>query len=125
MRSNYEKVKAATGGRIGYIHVPNTAIEGMQEFTKQYYPHSRIQGDANVLIFPDLAAGNIGYQIVKRLSRAEVIGPILMGMRRPVSVLTQASTAAEIVNLAAITAVAADPDNVRSEAAQALVGTGR
>ena len=48
-----------------------------------------------------------------------------MGMRRPVSVLTQASTAAEIVNLAAITAVAADPANVQPAVTKALVGAGR
>jgi malate dehydrogenase (oxaloacetate-decarboxylating)(NADP+) len=103
----------------GEMHLETAVVEAI---TKQYYPHSRIQGDANVLIFPDLAAGNIGYQIVKRLSRAEVIGPILMGMRRPVSVLTQASTATEIVNLAAISAVAAEPDNVTPEVRAALIG---
>ena len=106
----------------GEMHLESAVVEAI---TRQYYPHSRIQGDANVLIFPDLAAGNIGYQIVKRLSRAEVIGPILMGMRSPVSVLTQLSTAAEIVNLAAITAVAADPGHVTPRIKKEFVGASR
>ncbi len=61
------------------------------EIAAENYPHSRIQGDANVLIFPDLAAGNIGYKLLQRIGRAESIGPILMGMRRPVSVLPHGS----------------------------------
>jgi malate dehydrogenase (oxaloacetate-decarboxylating)(NADP+) len=72
------------------------------------YPHSRIKGDANVLIFPDLTSGNIGYKLVQRLGRADVIGPILMGMRRPVNVLQHGSTVSEVVNTTAITVVAAE-----------------
>jgi len=89
----------------GEMHVDTAVVE---EIVKENYPHSRIRGDANVLIFPSLESGNIGYKLVQRLGRAESIGPILMGMRRPVSVLQHSQTVAEIVNLAAITAVAAD-----------------
>jgi malate dehydrogenase (oxaloacetate-decarboxylating)(NADP+) len=89
----------------GEMHLEPALVE---EIAREYYPHSRIQGNANVLIFPDLASGNIGYQMARRVGRAEVIGPILMGMRRPVNVLTPAATAADIVTLAAITAVAAE-----------------
>ena len=78
------------------------------EIVREHYPHSVIRGDANVLIFPDLTSGNIGYQLARRIGRAEVIGPILMGLSRAVNVLPPASTAAEIVNIAAITAVAAE-----------------
>jgi len=97
-----DKVRQAT--EIVRLRAPDLVADGemqvdaalVPEVCARKAPDSRVMGCANVLIFPDLAAGNIGYQIVKRLSRAEVIGPILMGMRRPVSVLTQASTAAEI-----------------------------
>ena len=89
----------------GEMHLDLAVVE---EIVRESFPHSRIRGDANVLIFPNLAAGNIGYKLVKRLGRAETIGPILMGMRRPVSVLHHGATVADIVNLTAITAVVAD-----------------
>jgi malate dehydrogenase (oxaloacetate-decarboxylating)(NADP+) len=93
------------------------------EVVRDHYPQSAIKGDANVLIFPDLTSGNIGYQLAKNLGRAEVIGPMLLGLRRPVSVLPPATTAADIVNLAAITAVSSEngyagaPAGVRRAAA--------
>jgi malate dehydrogenase (oxaloacetate-decarboxylating)(NADP+) len=89
----------------GEMHL-DTAVA--PEIVQTSYPHSRIKGDANVLIFPDLNSGNIGYKLVQRLGRADVIGPILMGMRRPVNVLQHGSTVAEIVNTTAITVVAAE-----------------
>jgi malate dehydrogenase (oxaloacetate-decarboxylating)(NADP+) len=89
----------------GEMHVDTALVE---EIVRENYPHSRIRGDANVLVFPSLESGNIGYKLVQRLGRAESIGPILMGMRKPVSVLQHSQSVAEIVNLAAITAVAAD-----------------
>ncbi|NUN52031.1 MAG: NADP-dependent malic enzyme, partial [Planctomycetaceae bacterium] len=79
------------------------------EIAEAVLPHSRIKGDANVLIFPDLQSGNIAYKLAQRLAEAEVIGPILMGMRRPVNVLNHWSSVSEIVNIAAITSVAACP----------------
>ena len=87
------------------MHVDPAVVE---EIARENYPHSRIQGDANVFIFPNLAAGNIGYKLVQRLGGAEAIGPILLGIRHPVAVLQPGSTVTDIVNLAAITAVAAD-----------------
>jgi malate dehydrogenase (oxaloacetate-decarboxylating)(NADP+) len=89
----------------GEMHL-DTAVA--PDIVKSNYPHSRIKGDANVLIFPDLNSGNIGYKLVQRLGRADVIGPILMGMRRPVNVLQHGSTVAEVVNTTAITVVAAE-----------------
>jgi malate dehydrogenase (oxaloacetate-decarboxylating)(NADP+) len=88
----------------GEMHLDTAVVE---EIVRENYPHSKIRGDANVLVFPNLAAGNIGYKLVHRLGRAEAIGPILMGMRQPVSVLQHGTTVTDIVNLAAITAVAA------------------
>jgi malate dehydrogenase (oxaloacetate-decarboxylating)(NADP+) len=89
----------------GEMHLDTAVVE---EIVRDNYPHSRIKGDANVLIFPDLTAGNIGYKLVQRLGRAEAVGPVMMGMRKPVNVLAHGTTVADIVNLTAITAVAAD-----------------
>jgi malate dehydrogenase (oxaloacetate-decarboxylating)(NADP+) len=89
----------------GEMHLDTAVVE---EIVRENYPHSRIKGDANVLIFPSLESGNIGYKLVQRLGGAESVGPILMGMRRPIGVLQHSMTVAEIVNLTAIAAVAAD-----------------
>jgi len=89
----------------GEMHLDTAVVE---EIVSANYPHSRIKGDANVLVFPALAAGNIGYKLVQRLGGAEAVGPILMGMRRPVNVLAHGTTVADIVNLTAITAVAVE-----------------
>jgi malate dehydrogenase (oxaloacetate-decarboxylating)(NADP+) len=95
----------------GEMHLDTAVVE---EIVRENYPHSTIKGDANVLVFPNLAAGNIGYKLVHRLGRAESIGPILMGMRKPITVLQHGTTVSDIVNLAAITAVAADMHNGRT-----------
>jgi malate dehydrogenase (oxaloacetate-decarboxylating)(NADP+) len=80
------------------------------EIVASAFPFSSIRGDANVLIFPDLQSGNIAYKLAQRLAEAEVIGPILMGMRRPVNVVNHWSSVSEIVNIAAITSLqAGDP----------------
>jgi len=89
----------------GEMHV-DTALDA--EVAERNYPHSRIKGNANVLIFPDLTSGNIGFKLVQRLGRADVIGPILMGMGAPVNVLAHDADVDQIVNLASITALAAD-----------------
>ncbi|HOG28953.1 MAG TPA: NADP-dependent malic enzyme [Vicinamibacterales bacterium] len=89
----------------GEMHLDTAVVE---EIVEKNYPHSRIKGDANVLVFPDLTSGNIGYKLVQRLGNADAIGPLLMGMRKPVNVLQHGMTVAEIVNVAAITAVTAE-----------------
>ncbi|HUJ28334.1 MAG TPA: NADP-dependent malic enzyme [Myxococcales bacterium] len=71
------------------------------------FPFAQLTGDANVLIFPDLNSGNIGYKLLWRLGGAEVIGPVLMGMAQPVNVLQQGASVQDVVNLAAMTAVRA------------------
>ena len=71
------------------------------------FPFSALQGDANVFVFPDLDAANLSYQLLERLGGAETIGPVLLGMRRPVNILPTGCSVQQIVNLAALTALRA------------------
>jgi malate dehydrogenase (oxaloacetate-decarboxylating)(NADP+) len=75
------------------------------DLARELFPFSRIQGDANVLIFPDLTSSNIAYKLLHRLGGAELIGPILVGMKQPVNVLHQGSELQDVVNLAALAVV--------------------
>ncbi len=81
----------------------DTAI--VPELVTQDYPFSQVKGDANVLIFPSLEAGNIAYKLMMRMGGAEAMGPILMGMAKPVHVLARGSSVEEIVNMASIAVV--------------------
>ena len=88
----------------GEMQVDPAVVRSVRETE---FPFARLSGDANVLIFPDLNSGNIGYKLLWRLGGAEVIGPVLMGMARPVNVLQQGASVQDVVNLAAMTAVRA------------------
>ena len=107
------KVRRAV--EIVRAHRPDLEVEGemqvdpavVSSVREAEFPFARLTGDANVLIFPDLNSGNIGYKLLWRLGGAEVIGPVLMGMAQPVNVLQQGASVQDVVNLAAMTAVRA------------------
>jgi malate dehydrogenase (oxaloacetate-decarboxylating)(NADP+) len=75
--------------------------------TRENYPFSTIQGDANILIFPDLNSGNIAYKLLQELGGSQAIGPILMGMKKSVHVLQKGCDIRSIVNMSAIAVVEA------------------
>lgn len=83
----------------------NTALN--EEHLNETYPFNTLGAEANVLIFPNLEAGNIAYKLVARLADAEVVGPILVGMRKPVHILQRGDEVKDIVNLAAIAVISA------------------
>jgi len=81
----------------------NVALD--PELSAKQFPFSAVQGNANVFIFPDLQSGNICYKLLNKLGGAEAIGPILMGMKRPIHVLQRGDDVADIVNMAAVAVV--------------------
>jgi malate dehydrogenase (oxaloacetate-decarboxylating)(NADP+) len=75
------------------------------ELLKTIYPFTTLSGPANVLVFPNLAAANTAYKLMGQIGGAEIIGPILLGMRNPVHVLQRGSSVQDVVNLVTIAAV--------------------
>jgi len=81
----------------------DTAV--FEQILKENYPWSRLQQPANVLIFPELQSANIAYKLLWRLAGAEAIGPVLLGMAKPVHVLQAGQEVSDIVNMAALCVV--------------------
>jgi malate dehydrogenase (oxaloacetate-decarboxylating)(NADP+) len=81
------------------------------ELLEKVYSFSSLNGGANVLIFPELSSANIGYKLLGKLGGCRELGPILMGMRKPVHVLSRDAEVEEIVNIAAIAVVDAQEND--------------
>jgi len=103
--------------RIAKEKAPDLAIDGemqadaalVPEIGQRKFPGSKVAGKANVLIFPDLQSGNIGYKLVQRLTGAEALGPIMQGFNKPVNDLSRGASVDDIVNMACVTALQTDP----------------
>lgn len=108
-----DKIREAT--KLAKEKAPDLLIDGEMQLDsaivpsvgKSKAPGSNVAGKANILIFPDLNAGNIGYKLVERLAKAEAYGPVCQGMAKPVNDLSRGCKAEDIVGVVAITALQA------------------
>ena len=108
-----EATKVAEAVRLVRKREPALDVEGEMQVQialdpvarAQAWPHATLRGEANVLVFPNLAAGNTAYQLLARVGGAEEIGPVLLGLRAPVTVAPPACSVDTIVQMTAMTAL--------------------
>ena len=108
-----EKVRMAT--ELAKKLRPDLLIDGemqldaaiVESVAKQKSPNNNVAGKANILIFPDLQSGNIGYKLVQRFAKAEAVGPICQGFDKPINDLSRGCSVEDIINVVAVTAVQA------------------
>jgi malate dehydrogenase (oxaloacetate-decarboxylating)(NADP+) len=105
-----ESIKVKNAVDIVKERRPDLLIDGemqadtavVPEIIENEFPFSDLKGKANVLVFPDLNSGNIAYKLMARIGQAAVIGPVLMGMKKPIHVLQRGATVDDIINMTAI-----------------------
>lgn len=110
-----ESIKVKEAAQIVNERRPDIICDGemqvatalLPDLLKNEFPFSKLQRRANILIFPNLSAGNIAYKLLESFSSASVFGPILMGMNKPVHVLQRAASIDDIINMTAIAVVEA------------------
>ncbi|MCD8190028.1 MAG: phosphate acetyltransferase, partial [Clostridiales bacterium] len=112
--ADVDKMREAT--RLAQEMAPNLAIDGELQFDAAVSPsvahtkcpESKVAGHANVFVFPDINAGNIGYKIAQRLGQFDAYGPILLGLNAPINDLSRGCNGMEVYSMAIITASLAD-----------------
>lgn len=105
-----------TCSSYGKEQAPTLPIEGELQFdaavsprvARTKCPNNPVAGHANVFVFPDINAGNIGYKIAQRLGNFDAYGPILLGLNAPINDLSRGCNAEEVYSMAIITAALAD-----------------
>ena len=108
MHPQSEKVRQAV--EIIRKKAPNLVVDGeimadtavSPDIVSEFYPFSKIKGDATILICPGLASANIAYKLLSKLGGATAIGPMLLGIRKPVYLLAPGSDVNDIVNITAV-----------------------
>ncbi len=107
--------KVVEAVKLAKEEAPDLLIDGelqgdsaiVKEVAAKKCPNSPVAGEANILIFPDLNAGNIGYKLAQRFGRAKALGPLMLGIEKPCSDLSRGCTTEEIIDIVAITSVRA------------------
>ncbi|RBW53162.1 phosphate acetyltransferase [Ruegeria sp. A3M17] len=123
--ANHPKVtKVSEATQIAKSADPDLLIDGELQFDAAFVPEvaakkakdSPLRGEANVFVFPNLDAGNLGYKIAQRIGGAEAIGPVLQGLAKPANDLSRGCSAEDVLHMIAVTAVQAETSKTRTDA---------